>query len=81
MANTEISNAFLGRYSQLNKALANVIYDYSLVKFYALDMSEEESITDLLAEIDLSIQYGEDLDIKEPKEIEHDEQDHVDDNV
>ena len=74
LANGEFSNVFLGRFSQLNKAIASVIYDYSLVKFYTLDMSKEESITDLLVEIDLSIQYGEDLDVKEPKEIEPNDQ-------
>lgn len=75
LASGEFSNVFLGRFSQLNKAIASVIYDYSLVKFYTLDMSKEESITDLLVEIDLSIQYGEDLDVKEPKEIEPNDQD------
>ena len=75
LANTEVSNAFLGRYSQLNKAIASVIYDYSLVKFYTLDMSKEDSISNLLTEIDLSIQYGEDFEVKEPKEIEENEQD------
>ncbi|CAF0841895.1 unnamed protein product [Adineta steineri] len=75
LANCELSNKFLGRYSQLNKAIASVIYDYSLVKFYTLDMSKEDSITNLLTEIDLSIQYGEDFDVKEPKEIEANEQD------
>jgi hypothetical protein len=80
LANSEPSNAFLGRYSQLNKAIASVIYDYSLVKFYTLDMSKEDSITNLLTEIDLSIQYGEDFDVKEPKEIEENEpnEDHDD---
>ncbi len=58
----------------MNKAIASVIYDYSLVKFYTLDMSKEDSITHLLTEIDLSIQYGEDFDVKEPKEIEDNEQ-------
>lgn len=75
MANNESSEKFLGRYSQLNKAIASVIYDYSLVKFYTLDMSKEDSIGDLLMEIDLSIQYGEDLDVKEPKEIETNDDD------
>ena len=75
LANSEISNVFLGRYSQLNKAVASVIYDYSLVKFYTLDMSKEDSITDLLREIDFSIQYGEDFEVKEPKEIEDNQQD------
>jgi len=75
LANKDVSNPLLGRYSQLNKAIASVIYDYSLVKFYALDMSKEDSITNLLSDIDLSIQYGEDFDVKEPKEIEDDQQD------
>jgi len=77
LADNELSNKFLGRYSQLNKAIASVIYDYSLVKFYTLDMSKEDSITNLLTEIDLSIQYGEDFDVKEPKEIEDNQQDEI----
>jgi hypothetical protein len=80
LANSEVSNAFLGRYSQLNKAIAGVIYDYSLVKFYTLDMSKEDSITNLLVEIDLSIQYGEDFDVKEPKEIEDNQEDEFHDD-
>lgn len=45
-------------------------------------MSKEDSITNLLIEIDLSIQYGEDLDVKEPKDIEENQQDdiHVDED-
>jgi hypothetical protein len=35
------------------------------VKFLPLDMSEEESINDLLLQIDNAIQYGEDLEPKE----------------
>lgn len=61
----------------MNKAIAGVIYDYSLVKFYALDTSKEDSLTNLLTEIDSSIQYGEDFDVKEPKEIEDDRQQEV----
>jgi hypothetical protein len=38
-------------------------------------MSKEDSITNLLTEIDLSIQYGEDFDVKEPKEIDDNQQD------
>jgi hypothetical protein len=64
----------------LNKAIAGVIYDYSLVKFYTLDMSKEDSITNLLVEIDLSIQYGEDFDVKEPKEIEDNQEDEFHDD-
>lgn len=80
MADASIANNFLGRFSQLNKALANVIFDYSLVKFHSLDLSKEASITDLLIEIDLSIQYGEDFEVKEPKEVEQNEQDNFAEN-
>jgi len=50
------------------------------VKFHALDMSKEDSITNLLVEIDLSIQYGEDLDVREPREIEPNEDDEMHDD-
>ncbi|CAF4598735.1 unnamed protein product, partial [Rotaria magnacalcarata] len=43
-------------------------------------MSKEDSITNLLDEIDLSIQYGEDFDVKEPKEIEDNAQDEFHDD-
>ena len=43
------------------------IDDYSLVKFLPLDVSDEESIGDILIQIDMAIQYGEDLEPKEPR--------------
>jgi hypothetical protein len=43
------------------------IDDYNMVSFVPLDISDEESITMVLAHIDNSIQYGEDLEPKEPK--------------
>ena len=43
------------------------IDDYSLVQFHPLDISEEDTIGDLLTYIDTTIQYGEDLDIKVPR--------------
>ena len=42
------------------------IDDYSLVKFSPLDITNEESVGNLMYEIDNAIQYGEDL---EPKEM------------
>ncbi|KAJ8312974.1 hypothetical protein KUTeg_010347 [Tegillarca granosa] len=48
------------------------IEDYSLVKFLPLDISDEESINDILLQIDTAIQYGEDL---EPREIRDEEPD------
>ena len=43
------------------------INDYSLVQFLPLDISQEDSIADVLLYIDNTIQYGEDLDVKVPK--------------
>lgn len=46
-----------------------------MVKFQPLDVSDEDSINEILLVIDNIIQYGEDLDVKEPKEFERDEDD------
>ena len=37
--------------------------DYSLVKFFPLNINEEESVADLFLMIDTTIQYGEDLEV------------------
>lgn len=59
------------KFHRLNRALARVIQDYSLVKFHPLDVSDEDSINEVLMVIDNVLQYGEDQDVKEPKENEH----------
>ena len=45
------------------------IDDYSLVQFLPLDITDEDSINDVLIQIDTSIQYGEDSEHKEQKVI------------
>jgi len=57
------------RFKKLNHAIANVVDDFSLVKFLPLDPTDEESIGDLLTQIDIAIQYGEDLEPKEPRDM------------
>jgi len=52
------------RYGQLTASLAKVLDDYSLVKFFPLDITNEENVQDLLIMIDTTVQYGEDLDVK-----------------
>ncbi|XP_059161915.1 GPN-loop GTPase 3-like isoform X2 [Physella acuta] len=54
------------KFKSINKAIAQLLDDFSLVHFIPLDYTKEESINDLLIHIDSTIQYGEDL---EPKEI------------
>lgn len=56
--------------SQLSMHFFNFqLNDYSLVQFLPLDISDEDSIGDLLLYIDSTIQYGEDLDVKIPREV------------
>ena len=38
-----------------------------MVKFYPMDITDEDSINDVLLVIDNAIQYGEDLEPKEKK--------------
>ena len=52
------------KYRRLSAALGRVLDDYSLVKFFPLDITSEENVQDLLTLIDNAIQYGEDLDVK-----------------
>ena len=69
------SSVYKKKFYKLNKAISRIIEDYSLVKFSPLDINDEDSINDILSIIDNIIQYGEDLDVKEPKEYDRDEAD------
>lgn len=72
-------------FKKLTKSICGLIDDYGMVRFLPFDRSDEESINIVLQHIDLTIQYGEDLEFKEPKEYEEDKsalvdeyfQDHV----
>lgn len=51
-----------------NVALSRIqIDDYSMVRFLPFDCTDEEGVNIVLQHIDFSIQYGEDLEFKEPK--------------
>jgi len=66
------------RYGNLTCSLAKVLDDYSLVKFFPLDITNEENIQDLLIMIDQTVQYGEDLDVK-TKDFEYPDKEEDDD--
>ncbi len=63
------------KFHKLNKVLAKVIQDYSLVKFHPLDVSDEDSINEILMTIDNVLQYGEDQDVKELRDVEENAED------
>ena len=44
--------------------MAGLVDDWNLVSFVPLDYGEEESIDDLLAQIDRTLQFGEDAEVK-----------------
>ncbi|CAB3990106.1 Hypothetical predicted protein [Paramuricea clavata] len=60
------------KYQKLNNALAQIIEDFSMVQFLPLDNTDEESIENVLLQIDNAIQYGEDLEVKEKDGADND---------
>ncbi|CEM00756.1 unnamed protein product [Vitrella brassicaformis CCMP3155] len=54
----------LGRYHDLNRAMGELLEDYSMVSFLTLNIQEPDSIDELMQHIDTNIQYGEDLETK-----------------
>jgi GTPase SAR1 family protein len=65
-----LSRRMAPRFRALNGALGDLLDSYDMVSFLPLDASDEESIAHLLLHIDHAIQYGEDMEPKEPKEAE-----------
>ncbi|KAI8620085.1 GPN-loop GTPase [Chytriomyces sp. MP71] len=62
----------------LNRALVQLIEEYNMVSFLPLNIHDEDSVALILSHIDNAIQYGEDVEPKEPKDMEGVEDD--DDN-
>jgi len=52
------------KHAKLSAALGRLLDDYSLVKFFPLDITSEENVVDLLTVVDNTIQYGEDADVR-----------------
>uniref|UniRef100_A0A3P8UUQ1 GPN-loop GTPase 3 n=1 Tax=Cynoglossus semilaevis TaxID=244447 RepID=A0A3P8UUQ1_CYNSE len=58
------------KFKKLTQAICGLIDDYSMVRFLPFDRTDEEGMNIVLQHIDFSIQYGEDLEVKEPKEVD-----------
>lgn len=52
------------QFGKLNKALSQLVDDFSMVSFIPLNLNKESSIQYVLSQIDMAIQYGEDADVK-----------------
>jgi GTPase SAR1 family protein len=57
-----------GSFNQLNRAVAQLIDDFSMVSFLQLDASDEDSVAGVLSHIDDAIQYHEAQEPREPKD-------------
>ena len=66
----ELNAAMGARYARLNAALARVLDEYDMVGFVPLDLTDEDSLDAVLAQVDHAIQYGEDAEPKEPREFD-----------
>lgn len=67
------------KYRHLTEAIGRLIEDYSLVRFYPLNIKDEENVSDLLLMIDNMIQYGEEADVK-TCDFEYEDRDDVGDS-
>lgn len=57
-----------GSFKQLNRAVAQLIDDFSMVSFLQLDVQDEDSVAAVLSHIDDAIQYHEAQEPREPKD-------------
>ncbi|KAI4326338.1 hypothetical protein MLD38_031662 [Melastoma candidum] len=61
---SELNKRMAPQFQKLNKSLAELVNDYSMVSFIPLDLGKESSIQYVLSQIDCCIQYGEDAEVK-----------------
>ena len=61
-------------FSRLNNAIVSLIDNFNMVGFIELDISEEDSINYVLSYVDMTIQFGEDEEAKDPKDEEQTEE-------
>ena len=58
------------KYKRLNNAFCDLLETYSMVRFIPLNPNEDDSVDLLLAHVDNALQYGEDVEPKEPSGVE-----------
>ncbi|GAM41443.1 hypothetical protein TCE0_042f14569 [Talaromyces pinophilus] len=59
-----------GSFNRLNKAVGQLIDDFSMVSFLQLDVSDEDSVGAILSYIDDAIQYNEAQEPREPHDAQ-----------
>ena len=54
---------YSSKFRSLSEKIANVLSDFNLVNFIPLDIEDEVTITAVMYQVDICIQYGETLDV------------------
>eukprot|EP01118_Nematostelium_gracile_P004260 TRINITY_DN14996_c0_g1_i1.p1 TRINITY_DN14996_c0_g1~~TRINITY_DN14996_c0_g1_i1.p1 ORF type:complete len:280 (+),score=59.30 TRINITY_DN14996_c0_g1_i1:80-919(+) len=75
---SDLDNITDHRFKELNHAITTLIDEYSMVSFLPLDITSEENVGDILAIVDNAMQYGEDLEVREPRDEEYDDPEDID---
>lgn len=72
LANPMAKDALMsgGSFNQLNRAVAQLIDDFSMVSFLQLDVQEEDSVAAVLSHIDDAIQYHDAQEPREPNDAQ-----------
>jgi GTPase SAR1 family protein len=60
------------RMHKLNEAIGTLLDDYSMVSFVPLDITDPDSISLVMQHIDNATQYGEDVEVNDPRDAEQD---------
>lgn len=68
----ELARSTAPRFRRLNTELCRLLDEYDMVAFLPLDPTDEEGIAALMMQVDHAMQYGEDLEPKEPREFDAD---------
>lgn len=72
----DLNDSLPKKFHKLNRAIASILDDYGLVSFLPLNITNEDSINDILIYIDNAIQYGEDnLPAEVPDEVDRADED------
>lgn len=63
---TQLKNDVPPKFRALTEAIAGIVSEYSLVRFYPVSVQDPEMMEDFLMLVDNAIQYGEDAEPREP---------------
>lgn len=58
------------RFHSLNQAIVQLIEDHPLVSFLPLDLSDPDTLETVISHIDYTMQYGEDEEPREPRDMD-----------